>query len=248
MNDWRIVPLNLGRGPRDKSFMTYRKDPGVKIEIAFLAFLLIRGEEKILVDTGPPAAEKMASFHKPYTQSAEQTMEAQLARFHTRPEEVRVVINTHLHWDHCYRNSLFPNAVFYVQKRELDYARSPLYLHLEAYEARQKGIVPPFAGIDFQTVDGDAELKPGITLMLTPGHSLGIQTVCVQTREGLYQIAGDTIPLYDNLAVPEGELPIPNALHVDLREYVATLEKMKRLGGRILPGHELRVLEKTEYP
>ena len=84
--------------------------------------------------------------------------------------------------------------------------------------------------------------------MLTPGHSLGIQTVCVQTRQGLYILAGDTIPLYDNLAVPEGQLPIPNALHVDLREYVASLDKIKRLGGHILPGHELKVLEKTEYP
>ena len=248
MNAWRIFPLNLGRGPRDKSFMTYRKDPGVRIEIGFLAFLLICGEEKIIVDTGPPAPEKMAPFHKPYSQSAEQTMEAQLARFHTRPEEIHAVINTHLHWDHCYRNSLFTRAAFYVQKRELDYARNPLHLHLETYETGQKGIVPPFEGIDFHTVDGDVELRPGIDLILTPGHSLGMQTVGVQTREGLYLIAGDTIPLYDNLAVPEGELPIPNALHVDLREYVASLEKMKQLGGRILPGHERKVLEKTEYP
>ncbi len=248
MKYWRIAPLNLGRGPRDKSFFTYRKDPGVKIEIGFLAFLLTCGEEKILVDTGPPVPEKMASFHKPYSQSVEQRMEAQLARFHTRPEEIQAVINTHLHWDHCYRNSLFTRAAFYVQKRELDYARNPLPLHLEPYEIGQEGIVPPFEGIDFQCVEGDVELKPGITLMLTPGHSLGIQIVCVQTREGLYIIAGDTIPLYDNLAVPEGQLPIPNGLHVDLREYVASLSKIMRLGGHILPGHELKVLEKTEYP
>ena len=150
MKEWRIVPLYLGRGPRDKSFVTYRKDPGVKIEIGFLAFLLICGEEKMLVDTGPPVPEKMAPFHKPYSQSAEQTMEAQLARFHTRPEEIQVVINTHLHWDHCYRNSLFTRASFYVQKRELDYARNPLPLHLEPYEIGQEGIVPPFEGIDFQ--------------------------------------------------------------------------------------------------
>jgi glyoxylase-like metal-dependent hydrolase (beta-lactamase superfamily II) len=220
----------------------------VKIEIGFLAFLLISGEEKILVDTGPPAPAKMAPFHKPYSQSAEETLEAQLARFQTRPEEIRVVINTHLHWDHCYRNSLFTRASFYVQKRELDYARNPLPLHLEPYEMGQEGIVPPFEGIDYQCVEGDVELEPGITLMLTPGHSLGIQTVGVRTRQGLYIIAGDTIPLYDNLAVPEGQLPIPNALHVDLREYVASLEKIKWLGGLILPGHELKVLEKAEYP
>ena len=248
MKNWQIYPLNLGQGFRDKSFMVYRKDPGVRIESAFLAFLLVSGEEKILVDTGPPEVERMAPFHKPYTQSSEQTMEVQLARLHTRPEEIRTVINTHLHWDHCYRNDLFPHASFYVQKRELEYARNPLCLHLEAYETRQKGFVPPYEGIDFHTVDGDADFRPGIKLVLSPGHTLGIQTVCVQTREGLYLIAGDTIPLYANLDVPEGEIPIPNALHVDLREYVETLEKLMRLGGRILPGHERKVLEKTEYP
>ena len=64
------------------------------------------------------------------------------------------------------------------------------------------------------------------------GHGLHLELYEIG-QEGI--VAGDTIPSYDKLAVPEGQLPIANALHVDLREYVASLSKIMRLGGRILP-------------
>jgi glyoxylase-like metal-dependent hydrolase (beta-lactamase superfamily II) len=159
-----------------------------------------------------------------------------------------MVINTHLHWDHCYGNSFFKKARFFVQKRELDYARNPLPLHEKGYEVRQEGVVPPFEGIPFDFLDGDADLAPGIKVLLTPGHTPGIQTVCVQTREGLYIIAGDNIPYFENMAVPDHRPFLPSPVYVDLKEYYESLERLKRLNGFILPGHDPRVMEKSIYP
>jgi len=248
MKYWNIAPLILGKGPRDKSFFTYLRDPGIKIEIAMLAWLVFNEDEKMIIDTGPSPPSRTAKFHKPVSQTPEQTLEAQLGRLHTGFDEIKIVINTHLHWDHCYGNSLFREARFYVQRREMDYARDPLPTSAQMYEAGQEGIEPPFEGIDFELLEGDTELAPGIRVMLTPGHTPGIQAVCVQTREGIYTIAGDTIPLFDNLKVPEHDPFIPSGNFIDLREYFTSLGRIKALGGTILPGHDPRVLEKSVYP
>jgi N-acyl homoserine lactone hydrolase len=248
MNNWNIAPLILGKGPRDKSFFTYLKDPGVEIEIGMLAWLVFNEDQKIIVDTGPSLPSKTAKFHKPFTQTSEQTLEAQLKRFNTSFDEIKIVINSHLHWDHCYGNSLFKKARFYVQKREVEYARDPLPTSAQMYEARQEGIVPPFEGIDFEFLEGDVDLIPGIRVMLTPGHTPGIQAVCVQTRRGMYIIAGDTIPLFENLNVPDNDPFIPSGNFVELKEYFTSLDRIKALGGTILPGHDPKVMEKSEYP
>ncbi len=248
MKYWRIAPLILGTGPRDKSSFTYLRDPGVKIEIAMLAFLVFSEDEKVIIDTGPSAPSVTAKFHKPVYQTADQTLEVQLKRLHTGFDEIKTVINTHLHWDHCYGNSFFKKARFYVQKREMDYARDPLPPSAPMYEAKQEGIVPPFERMDFELLEGDTELAPGIRVMLTPGHTPGIQAVCVQTREGMYVIAGDTIPLFENINVPGHEPFIPSGNLVDLKAYFASLDRIKALGGTILPGHDPKVMEKDVYP
>src|SRR3972149_878825 len=59
----------------------------------------------------------------------EQRPLAALARLGIRPEDIDIVINTHLHWDHCYNNHLFPRATIYAQRAELQYAIAPLPLH-----------------------------------------------------------------------------------------------------------------------
>jgi glyoxylase-like metal-dependent hydrolase (beta-lactamase superfamily II) len=245
---WSIAPLNLGMAIRDKSFSIFFKDPGVKSEGMAIAWLLMRGKDKVLVDTGPLVLPETAEFHKPFTQTEEQTLEAQLMRFNTTPDDIEMVINTHLHWDHCYGNSLMKRARFFVQKREMDYARNPLPLHEKAYEVRQEGVIPPYEGIHFDFLEGDADLAPGIRVLLTPGHTPGIQTICVQTREGLYIIAGDNIPFFENMAVPDHRPFWPNPVFVDLKDYYESLDRVKRLKGFILPGHDPQVASKSIYP
>ena len=110
-------------------------------------------------------------------------MESQLARFSTVPEEIRLVVNTHLHIDHCGGNCFLPNARFLAQKSELEYALDSLAVHRPAYDV-------DLSLMGLELLEGDTEITEGVRTIVTPGHSPGSQTVLVDTSKGLYVIAG----------------------------------------------------------
>jgi N-acyl homoserine lactone hydrolase len=89
------------------------------------------------------------------------------------PRDVACVINTHLHWDHCGGNRLFPGVPIHVQARELADARS-----LDNYTIREW---VDFDGATYVEHKGEAEVLPGIRLLPAPGHTDGHQVVVVET-------------------------------------------------------------------
>ena len=82
------------------------------------------------------------------------------------------MINTHLHFDHCGGNRRFAGTPTYVQRAELEAAVEPDYL--EEWVR--------FPGESYVELDGDAELFDGVSVLFTPGHSPGHQSVVVETR------------------------------------------------------------------
>ena len=107
---------------------------------------------------------------------------------------IDMVVNTHLHFDHCGGNHLFTGRPIYVQRQELDDALSQDdYTIREWVEA---------AGVQYVPVDGELELLPGLRLVPAPGHTRGSQVVVVETERGRVVLAGDT-------AVWSGELDDP---------------------------------------
>ncbi len=100
------------------------------------------------------------------------------ALFHLglKPGDVDIVINTHLHWDHCSNNHLFPQATFFVQRKELQYAAAPLPAHSKYYEAYEPGVIPPFVGTHFEIIEADKEILKDVSVMLSPGHTPGFQS------------------------------------------------------------------------
>ena len=99
------------------------------------------------------------------------------------PREVACVVNTHLHFDHCGGNRLFPGVPIHVQARELADARS-----LEGYTFREW---VDFDGATYVEHDGEAEVLPGIRLLPAPGHTDGHQVVVVHTDAGTNVLGGD---------------------------------------------------------
>ena len=91
-------------------------------------------------------------------------------------------------------------------------------------------------------VDGDVPIRKGIDAVFSPGHTPGMQGVLVETKEGKYCIGSDTFPLFENY-----EKAIPAGIHVDLNEWYATYEKTKTICDHILPGHDIRVLDRSVY-
>ena len=99
------------------------------------------------------------------------------------PRDVACVINTHLHFDHCGGNRLFPGVPIHVQARELADARS-----LDDYTIREW---VDFDGATYVEHEGEVELLPGIRLLPAPGHTDGHQVVVVETGEGPVVLGGD---------------------------------------------------------
>jgi N-acyl homoserine lactone hydrolase len=112
------------------------------------------------------------------------------------PREVACVINTHLHFDHCGGNRLFPGTPIYVQRLEREAARSEDYTIPEWVD---------FEGATYMELDGDHAVLPGLRVVPTPGHSPGHQSVLVETDDGLAVVAGDVSYTWSEFDDPTNE-------------------------------------------
>jgi N-acyl homoserine lactone hydrolase len=110
---------------------------------------------------------------------------------------IDIVVNTHLHFDHCGGNALFAGRPTYVQRRELEDARS-----LDVYTIREWVDAP---GVTYVPVDGELELLPGVRLLPAPGHTPGSQIVVVDTGDRRSVVCGDTAVWFGELDEPTTE-------------------------------------------
>jgi N-acyl homoserine lactone hydrolase len=115
---------------------------------------------------------------------------------------VDVVVNTHLHFDHCGGNHLFAGRPIYVQRQELEDARTE-----DDYTIREWVEAP---GVRYEPVDGELELLPGLRLVPAPGHTRGLQVVVVETGGRPVVVGGDVAVRFGELDEPrtEGQLRV----------------------------------------
>ena len=133
------------------------------------------------------------------------------------PADVRIVINSHLHFDHCGQNAVFKHAPFYVQRSELDRARK---------SGEAIGWFD-FAGAGFELLDGDAEIAAGVRVVATPGHTIGHQSVFVETADGGAVMIGDAAYTADIYAQAEkADLSKWPGQHADREQWTSSLERV----------------------
>ncbi len=123
---YAITPLLTGVRNPDQGIMTYQQGYGTAIWLPIWAFLVQGQGKNILVDTGLDENELMtpAGFTEE-TGLEPRSILAWLEELSLKPEDIDIVINTHLHDDHCGNNALFSNAVFYAHKDEIAFCRNP---------------------------------------------------------------------------------------------------------------------------
>ena len=146
-------------------------------------------EARVLVDTG------MTELHP-----AVADMDPRLFPLNEQDFDIRgvdIVVNTHLHFDHCGGNHLFAGKPVYVQRQELDDARNQ-----NDYTIPEWVDAP---GIHYVPVDGEFELLPGLRLLSAPGHTRGSQIVVIDGDQGPTVVAGDTAVWFDELDNPRTE-------------------------------------------
>ncbi|MDH4101015.1 MAG: MBL fold metallo-hydrolase [Nitrospirota bacterium] len=179
----------------------YPADDKNRILIALNCLLIKTGGKNILVDTG--IGDRWdAKFLEIYDIDRSVTLTASLRKLGLKPEDIDIVINTHLHFDHCGGNTrkdekgrwvaTFPNARYIVQKGEWRDA----YVNSEL---RKGSYLPDCfepvaeAGL-FDLVEGDVEVTQGVRVVRTPGHTRYHQSVLVESEGEKAFYLGDTVP------------------------------------------------------
>jgi N-acyl homoserine lactone hydrolase len=238
MNTYTIRPLRLGTIKRKKENMSYKCGITDIFDYPLISYYLEGAGHKIIVDTGgtPPDGVKW----QPYFRNENETLDKALQGIGESTREIDMVILTHLHWDHASNNYLFPQARFMAQKKEYDYLNNPEPETKTGYESNLA------LKTHYELVDGDHDIISGISVVLAPGHSIGMQCVVVETRAGKYILGGDLVTLLENW---EASPHVPNGVFYDLNMMLESLEKIDRLHGIVLPGHDQEVFKRQNiYP
>lgn len=253
-----ITPLNSGfctSNPKTYHYhpSTHKYYQNVSDEdrqLPVFAYLINTGSELLLADTGMSDTDRANKYHHPGSmQLPDQAMPAAVRKAGYRPEDITRIIFTHLHWDHTFYMKEFWNAKYYVQRREYEFAVDPLPLYYKSYEYKALGLEAPFAGCEFELLDGESEIMPGIRVYPTPGHSPGHQAVEVDTKDGTYHLIGDAVFLLDNLnPIPELFYDVtPSARFASLTDWWESVREIKKRcpdRGFILPTHEPSLVER----
>jgi glyoxylase-like metal-dependent hydrolase (beta-lactamase superfamily II) len=203
-----------------------------RIPLAANSLLVRAGGKNILVETGN-GTKWDAKLRNIYGFADGDPYGDALARVGVKPEEIDVVINTHLHFDHAGGNTrlvdgrlapTFPNAKYVVQRAELEHAMRPTERDRASYYAHDFTAITE-AG-RWQLVDGDCEVVPGVSVVKIPGHNLQIQGV--QIRGG-----GKTLMMVADLIPTRHHLPLPWIIAYDLYP-LTTLETKRKWIGKIV--------------
>jgi len=202
----------------------------------------------VLFDTGNNAAVSdgkcksywdpgMCDLLKP-SQKRDDVIDAQLKKLGYSPDQVKAVIISHSHLDHIGNIKLFPKAVHVIQKKELYQAWWP-----EKFQRGPAFVMGDFDGpardFSYLELDGDYDLfgDGSVTIISSPGHTLGHQSVRVRFPNGKTMImAQDAIWFKENL---EG---YPAGLNYSVKDYNASINRLKMMrdleNGELYFGHD----------
>jgi N-acyl homoserine lactone hydrolase len=236
-----VTPLCVGCLTLDKSILV-SGERGVEVEAPAIVYL-VEGERTILVDTGFGDVGLMDDLHPGFDcrRREDQTLEGVLGSEGYRPGEIDDVVLTHLDWDHCYNLDLFEHADVCVQRRELEYAIAPYPMHADRYDAKSLGREPPWLTVDLTPLEGETDLCPGVTAFPTPGHTVGHQSLAVDTGGETTVVAADAVPTFENLEAENGAFR--RGLAMNEFEWWESAHEVRSRADRILPGHEWGVVD-----
>jgi len=202
-----------------------------RLSVGMNSLVIRTGKHTVLVETG--AGNKLGEKAKQIFQTEEKLL-ANLEAAKIAPDEIDIVINTHLHFDHCGWNTVlkggravatFPKAKYYVQEGEWRHARMQTERDRVSYLSPNYD--PLIESGQMHLLHGDSEIIPGIAVKVFPGHTRNLQAVLVHSGQQRACYISDLIP---------------TTHHLDLTWVMAfdlfpleTIESRKRFYERALP-------------
>ena len=178
----------------------------VFVECPVWSALVRTPEGLILFDTGlhpvhvdRPEATFGANPAMRITMTAEDAIVSRLAALGVRPDDVTVVVNSHLHFDHAGNNRAFPNATFIVQAEQLAFAKG---------KPNFPGVYWDDPALRYLPASGRMRVVAGVEVVPTPGHAPGHQSLVVDLAEtGRVVLCGDAAYTRSNLERGETTAP-----------------------------------------
>jgi len=211
----------------------------------YFVWAVVGAARVILVDTGftaETAARRQRQFLRCPIES--------LSLLGIEPASITDVVISHLHYDHVGNFHKLPNARFHLQERELAFATGRHMRYAFFAHGFEVDDVVGMVRLNFkrrlEMYDGDAELAPGVTLHLAPGHTAGLQVVRVRTQRGNVVLASDSSHFYENI-----ESNRPFVATVDVAAVLDSFRKVARLADsrrHIVPGHDPLVMRRYSPP
>jgi glyoxylase-like metal-dependent hydrolase (beta-lactamase superfamily II) len=204
-----------------------------RIQLGMRTLLVEHPSGLVLIDTGAGNKEdqKFKLIYGIENEGADgrTSLEDGLLQIGARPEDISIVINTHLHFDHAGGNTYrdesdaikpsFPKARYFVKRGEYDFATHTNERTAASYFERN--FMPIVAGGKFEFVSREREIVKGIRVVPTPGHTPFHQSVLIESAGERAFFLGDMCPTH-------AHLPLPWIMGYDV-EPLVTLETKRRI-------------------
>lgn len=198
------------------------------------AYLVITSSDVLLIDTG--VGEGNDLIDKRF-EPRRTPIDVELGRFGIEIADVSLVVNSHLHYDHCGNNRLFPHAEIFVQEKELAIARTKAYTVLNWFD---------YDGVRMAPVCGDTEISAGVKLISSPGHTPGHQSILVETSSSTILIAAQAA--YTAAEYLRGGDAADQA-HKDFEgHYLESISRLKSFGADVVYfSHDIKTVKQTGH-
>jgi N-acyl homoserine lactone hydrolase len=232
----RLYRLDCGRSlANDESVWTPGENVGRSIEFSSTCWLIKHGNEWLLWDTGVPEAtlndpKGWSTLPKLIVYHLDRSVTAQLAQIGLKPGDISRVAISHTHGDHIGNVGLFPNSTIMMQRTEYAWIHSsdgPNDNVNQLMALARKLMGTPK---NLQLVDGDTDVftDGSVTLVATPGHTPGHQSLLVHLKNaGFVLLSGDVAHLEENF-----EKDIVPTLNTDKAASIASMERIRKLLAR----------------
>lgn len=233
--------LNCGTIRMKKRVFIPDADRAELIDLPISSFLFRHAQGNVLFDTGchPSVADDAEGRWGPLTAAMTPLMGkgedvvSQLAQLDLAPRDIDVVINSHLHCDHCGCNGFFKNATFLVHADELETVQDPAREGNGYFRADWDHPMP----VEPITAERDLFGDERIILLPLPGHSPGLTCVLASLdRSGGFLLASDAVSLRDSL--DKGILPKNTWDFEKLANSIDEIKRIERQGTTIICGHD----------
>src|SRR6184192_51311 len=179
-----------------------------RISLGLNCLLIRAGRKNILVDTGLGDKED-AKFQEIFAVERIPTLRDSLKLQGLAPEDIHMVVNTHLHFDHAGGNTVrengaivptFPRAKYFVQRGEYEDAARANERTRASY--RRENFTPVAHVDQWEFMDGETELVPGVSVVVTEGHTRHHQSIKIESEGQIAFYLGDLIPTVSHLPLP----------------------------------------------